>query len=249
MRLHGACEDGNLKLVLKYLSEGDVATVDEKDDYWKFTPLHYASMWGHDDIVTLLLQHKVLIDVVGGPTNKTALMLAACYGRVSVVSKLCIAGASLEIKSNDGNTALILAAMNGHSDVCEVLIASGAKDVCGYKKYTAKRWVPMMELPPAQEKLVTNALSRTQTQTAQLLVNRAKVEKERLATLNKIKEVKLAAQLKAQQGETDRLAREAIDRRRQFSLVFDRDKKTRGKLNSKANISGGKNGSSVKRLK
>ena len=45
------------------------------------------------------------------------LIIAACEGRLQDVCDLLQAGASINDADNDGDTALILASMNGHTDI------------------------------------------------------------------------------------------------------------------------------------
>jgi ankyrin repeat protein len=89
------------------------------------TPLHTASWSGHDAIVKYLLLAKA---DPSGQTNddpkRTALILAASYGHVSIVRQLLDANANVAIADRFGSTALHCAAHGGFRDVVELLLKS-----------------------------------------------------------------------------------------------------------------------------
>lgn len=111
-RLHDAAEEGKYKFAERYLNEGD--NIDEFDDYWKLSPLMYASMHGHLDVVNLLVNRGANLDLQGGLTDKTALMFAVCFKRNDIVKLLIRRGANTELRSKDKNTVLILATLCGN---------------------------------------------------------------------------------------------------------------------------------------
>jgi ankyrin repeat protein len=138
-RLHDACEEGLLSWAEKYINEND--DMNEKDEYWTLTPLMYASMKGHIDVVKLLVNRGVDIDIQGGLTDKSALMFAVCFKRNDIVQLLVRRGANLELRSKDKNTALVLATLSGNIEASEFLIAAGASvEAPGLKKWSALRW-------------------------------------------------------------------------------------------------------------
>ena len=72
-------------------------------------------------------------------------MLACCYKKNDIVDLLIRkrgSSLSLDLKSKDGNTALILCTMSANREGAEMLIGAGTdKDARGMKRWTADRWV------------------------------------------------------------------------------------------------------------
>ena len=64
--------------------------------------------------------------------NITALMWAAYYGHIEIVGFLIEAGANVNQQDNNGNTALLFAALNpygGHPGIVELLKNAGAEEI------------------------------------------------------------------------------------------------------------------------
>lgn len=59
---------------------------------------------------------------VRDPRGKTPLMWAAAYGQTPTVNKLLQAGADVGALADESETALHLAASNGHHDVVRLLL-------------------------------------------------------------------------------------------------------------------------------
>ena len=117
--LHLAALHGQLPMVERLLEEG--YAVDETD-FEGHTPLIDAILRGHLDIVELL----VLYSEIDFPaeTNRTALMFAAQTNAIDSLKVLLDAGADVNIRDKDGNTALILGVK--HADILAMLLAHGA---------------------------------------------------------------------------------------------------------------------------
>ena len=79
-----------------------------------------AAEEGHDDVVTLLLDH-----VHNGYWNQ-ALVAACRQGRAVCVGTLLKAGASPESKTAEGFTALMIAARHGQAHCADILLKNGA---------------------------------------------------------------------------------------------------------------------------
>ena len=60
-------------------------------------------------------------------------MVAALEGRVDCVKELLDAGADVNHKNKDQDTALLLAAPKGHADIVKILLSAGAKINAGDK--------------------------------------------------------------------------------------------------------------------
>lgn len=80
---------------------------------------------------TWLLQHGANVDKAseGGPSgNSTPLWIACENGFLRMVRLLLDHGANVDtFKTNTGNTALYIAAQNGHEAICSELIRRGAQ--------------------------------------------------------------------------------------------------------------------------
>jgi len=88
--------------------------------FGKTTPLIQAAKNGHTDIVQILLDHDANIDVQihGGVDNSDSRLFEALLGVIGNVPNFKI--------SANFSTALILAAMEGHKDVVQLLLKRGA---------------------------------------------------------------------------------------------------------------------------
>ena len=91
-----------------------------------YTALIIASAHGHTDIVRYLLEHNADPNVVA-ETKVTALMYAAASNRVDVMKALVEVGkVDLEVKHNNGGTAVLEAATGSAVDALQYLISVGA---------------------------------------------------------------------------------------------------------------------------
>jgi ankyrin repeat protein len=90
------------------------------------TPLQYALVWGHDDLVKFLLEARADVHTVDG-WGLTALHYATSRGRaVEVVKMLLEAGAHVDSRDRNERAALHFAAENGHVEVVKILLKAGA---------------------------------------------------------------------------------------------------------------------------
>ena len=110
---HIACSSGHLDVVKDMVSESgcDVMALDSNGS----TPLHVAALSGREEVVReLVFKYKCPVDSVCSVYGETPLHKAAkeCHG--SVVSLLVELGADASIANKAGDTALDLAAVNGH---------------------------------------------------------------------------------------------------------------------------------------
>nr|XP_015840073.1 PREDICTED: uncharacterized protein LOC103315105 isoform X2 [Tribolium castaneum] len=127
--LHKCCKEGYYKSAL-LLRQNGASCVTTTSDGW--TPLHFASLNGHESIVTLLKD----VDV-NTATNKgyTALHLACYKGYTTIVTLLLDLGAN--IYGNTNVTPLLLACQNGQEDVARCLLQLGALVT------TSNSWTPL----------------------------------------------------------------------------------------------------------
>jgi len=120
-QLTDACEKGDLATVRKLLDKG--VDVNWKDELG-FTPLSWASGYGHVQIVKLLLDRGAQINMQDN-NGWTALMDASDYGRVDCARLLLERGADMFIQNQDGQTAKYYAKEwakgNGIDDIVRLL--------------------------------------------------------------------------------------------------------------------------------
>lgn len=78
------------------------------------------------------------VNIRASKNSQTALMLAVSHGNFTMVQMLVEAGADINIQDDDGSTALMCAAEQGHLDIIKYLLAqqdcdSTKHDVVGIK--------------------------------------------------------------------------------------------------------------------
>lgn len=94
------------------------------------TPLHEAAMKGHGKMVAELLEHKIFLDDESidkvDCQNRTALHWAARRGHWAIIDLLIAKGASINIISTDGESALSLAANANDEGVLQMMFRAWA---------------------------------------------------------------------------------------------------------------------------
>ena len=121
--LHAAAREGLKEVVELLIAAG--ADVNAKDQWFgqKQTPLDFAIQYKTAPKPPILLREH------GGKTGAelNALLDAAKNGDIEAVKQHLAAGADVNAKSGDGTTPLHNAAVYGHNEVAELLIANGAE--------------------------------------------------------------------------------------------------------------------------
>jgi cytohesin len=97
------------------------------------TPLIAAAKAGHLNVVEVLIAAGARLDERTSPEGETALFLAAQAGHLSIVQRLVSLAkghytVDLDIPTTAGEAPLQAAARGGFKDVCQVLVAAGAKE-------------------------------------------------------------------------------------------------------------------------
>lgn len=118
-----AARAGDAAVVAKYLSAGSDPNALNADD---FTPLYLACLYGHTDVVKLLLQADAINLECPCFVGETALSAAARFGHVDIVRILLQAGADVHVKNFAGGTSLMTAAENGHVEIVKMFLEKGA---------------------------------------------------------------------------------------------------------------------------
>jgi len=95
--------------------------------YWLGTPLHLASVLGHDAFVRTLLGHGALVDPLTLLDERRPLHYASANGASQVLEALLRVGADPgRPEKFHGQTPLHYAAREGHVECVELLLRSGA---------------------------------------------------------------------------------------------------------------------------
>ncbi|XP_064176792.1 fibronectin type 3 and ankyrin repeat domains 1 protein isoform X2 [Anguilla rostrata] len=119
-----ACFHGHLDIV-KYLKECGASWTSR--DRAGCTPLHWAADGGQLAVITHLLEDGCEVDVKDGVSHWTPLMrVSAVSGNVAVASLLIWAGADVNARDKDGKTPLMVAVLNNHEQLVQLLLEKGA---------------------------------------------------------------------------------------------------------------------------
>ena len=114
---------GDYLAVDRYLHEGADVNCRDKDG---LTPLIWAAIQGHEEVVRLLLERGGDLEAKNH-NGDTALMWASLMGHKDVVDFMLDRGANADLgEPKSGVTALMAAAAKGHADVAQVLVEKGA---------------------------------------------------------------------------------------------------------------------------
>ena len=101
-----------------------------EDSYFGGKALLYATRYGHEAVMKLLLATGQVDLESKCNSGRTPLSWAAECGREGIVKLLLATGqVDLESKSNSGRTPLSYAAGNGHEGIVKLLIATGQVDI------------------------------------------------------------------------------------------------------------------------
>jgi len=121
-----ACAAGLVDEVRRLLRENPGRVNERSHDGW--TPLHLAAFFGHLELATIFLDSGAAMLTVSNNNEANLPINAAAAGsRTAVVRLLVGRGCPPDARSSDqGYTALHLAANNGNSELIEFLLLSGA---------------------------------------------------------------------------------------------------------------------------
>jgi ankyrin repeat protein len=116
-----AARVNNLREVRRLVSVG--ADVNVKDSHSASTPLHYASLWGHVQVVKELRDHGA--DIEAKDNFGTTPLHSACFaGHLAVVNELLVSGRGANILAADNQEQLPIhyAVNNRRSEVVKCLL-------------------------------------------------------------------------------------------------------------------------------
>jgi ankyrin repeat protein len=113
---------GFIELVRFMMACGVNVSFTMTEGYNKTTMLHNAAKYGHLGLVKFLIENGAYIEKVESMNRRTPLMWAAAEGKVDVVEYLIQKGANSEAVDFKGNTAILIAAQHGRSDIVNLLL-------------------------------------------------------------------------------------------------------------------------------
>ncbi|XP_048772469.1 osteoclast-stimulating factor 1-like [Ostrea edulis] len=103
MSVANAAVNGDVTLLKQILRQGANVNERSKDG---MTPLALAAFWGYADVVECLMQQGANVDACNKGTQWTALHCAAFQGHGKVIMKLMEHNPNVELKDNQGRTAV-----------------------------------------------------------------------------------------------------------------------------------------------
>ena len=117
-----AAKSGNLVMVKKLIDSGQAVDSEGRD-------MGFAVIGNNLPLIELLMAHGGKCDFIQQPMNCSGLHLVATSETPDVRIAGLLIARKLDVNLNDvkGNTALMLAARNGHVKLCELLLDNGAK--------------------------------------------------------------------------------------------------------------------------
>ena len=121
--IYSACKDGDEYYCKEWAMNPDHEL--NQSDQHGFTPLHYACMYGHGNIVEMFLMRGARTDItnMGGDS---LLHMAAAHGKYDIVVKLLRMQPDVNLANEHGNTALHYPSFWNYIGICEVLVKHGA---------------------------------------------------------------------------------------------------------------------------
>ena len=121
--IHDAAREGNTDKVKSLLAANPELV--NATDPGGITPIHYAALRGHTEIVKILIKAGAQVDI---PEQRglTPIIGAIYFGHKEIAELLIAGGADINRKLPDGRVPLFFAIMRGHKELTELLIAKGA---------------------------------------------------------------------------------------------------------------------------
>jgi ankyrin repeat protein len=123
--LHAVVVDGYRYLVELLLCKG--ANVDERDERYEFTALHYAARFGNKDVAEVLIAYGADIRAKD-KWGYQPIHWAAYHDRPEIIELLIAKGADVNAKTSLGQTPLELAKPRRNTAAIEVLRKHGARE-------------------------------------------------------------------------------------------------------------------------
>lgn len=125
--LHRACRDGDVAALRSLLAACPAAHTSLEDNFYGWTPLHWAAHFGKLECVMQLVQAGVGVNIATTRFAQTPAHIAAFGGHPQGLLWLIQAGADYNIQDVVGETPVHKAARSGSLDCLNVLVSHGAK--------------------------------------------------------------------------------------------------------------------------
>lgn len=122
--LHYAITSKDAHTAQRLLSH-NIDIVDAEDEY-SYTPFHYAIIYNATNMIKLLIDNKANINHVCLHSRRTSLHHAAEFGLMTKALFLLKNGVDINAKTSQGNTALMIASIYGHTQLVKLLLAYNA---------------------------------------------------------------------------------------------------------------------------
>jgi ankyrin repeat protein len=166
--LFQAARYGDIANVRKYL---DLGTNIDVEDYRGLTSLQIACIYGHLDVVRLLLDRGANIEAAGGSTGQTALILASLEGELEIVKELLDRGANTEAADTlHGWNSLMLASWKGKLDVVKELVRRGANIFAKNSAGVTARQIAQTDVPEVEKFLREKEQAIARKEVARIVV-------------------------------------------------------------------------------
>jgi hypothetical protein len=134
--IHEAAKEGNFEKI-KSIFAADSSRLSVQDAFG-YTPLHWAALMKHKDIVKYLIDMGAEINIAG-LDGCTPLHSAAGQDAVAIIGMLIKKGAAIETRDAWGNTPLHIACRSGSKKAVEILLFQGA-DI---NALSNEKWTPL----------------------------------------------------------------------------------------------------------
>ncbi|XP_060681812.1 ankyrin repeat domain-containing protein 10-like isoform X4 [Hemiscyllium ocellatum] len=125
--LHRACRDGDSGALRTLLAASSPTDIGVEDNFYGWTPLHWAAHFGKLECVMQLVQAGVGVNIATSRFAQTPAHIAAFGGHPQGLLWLIQAGADYNIQDVVGETPVHKAARSGSLDCLNVLVSHGAK--------------------------------------------------------------------------------------------------------------------------
>ncbi|CAK8697293.1 unnamed protein product [Clavelina lepadiformis] len=136
--IHKACRDGNAVALSRLVA---VATPDQmvvEDQFYGWTPLHWAAYFGKIDCLNGLLMTGVNVNIRTSRFQQTPAHISAFGGHPNCLSELIKSGADIHARDYLGEIPLHKASRVGNIECIRTLIGNGTMaNICNNNGYTA----------------------------------------------------------------------------------------------------------------